>query len=561
MAGRSGSIGPVKRTPLLVVAGLLAVFALATVSGTFSSAPTPSARPTGVAVAPTPSPLPSGPPTSTPTSTPTPTAGTTAVPATPSAAPVDGPLVEVAVVPVTHFRSTRTTTGSKEVADVLAGRSERYEALELVADEADAILAALGQERPPDPDRLILADSAEVLSADLAGNRKRLAFLRAEAVTPAVRALAWGSRSLFGVDRLTDLAEWRLTAALPTPTGGRDFDAGATWTLFSGGDILLDRGVYETIRVKGKGVDFPFDGGTAEITSRYCCSSFGWELPRTKRTGNAGAMRELISGADLAIANFENPAPNKVRWHTKGTVFSADPGIIDGLVTAGIDYVGIANNHIGDAGRAGIAQTIRNLEKRGLAYSGAGENEAAARSPALLEVNGTTVAILAYDRIARYYFAGPDTAGSAPLSAKRVAVDIRKARDAGADVVIVFPHWGTEYRDTPVASQRALAQAIIDGGADMIIGNHAHWAAAMEVYKGKPIWYALGNFVFDQTWSEPTMEGVTLELTFRADTLAQVRIRPHIILDKAQPNFLDPAGDGRVVMRQVFGGPPGMLPW
>jgi poly-gamma-glutamate capsule biosynthesis protein CapA/YwtB (metallophosphatase superfamily) len=83
----------------------------------------------------------------------------------------------------------------------------------------------------------------------------------------------------------------------------------------------------------------------------------------------------------------------------------------------------------------------------------------------------------------------------------------------------------------------------------------------MEVYKGKPIWYALGNFVFDQTWSEPTMEGITLELTFRGPTLVQARMRPHIILDKAQPNFLDPAGDGRIVMGQVFDASKGMLPW
>ena len=127
--------------------------------------------------------------------------------------------------------------------------------------------------------------------------------------------------------------------------------------------------------------------------------------------------------------------------------------------------------------------------------------------------------------------------------------------------MIVFPHWGTEYRDSPFAAQQSLAHEIIDGGADMIIGNHAHWAAAMEVYQDKPIWYALGNFVFDQTWSEPTMEGVTLELTFHDATLAQVRIRPHIILDKAQPNFLDPAGDGKVVMNQVFGASKGLLPW
>ena len=132
--------------------------------------------------------------------------------------------------------------------------------------------------------------------------------------------------------------------------------------MFAGGDILLDRGVYETIRVKGKGVDFPFDGGTAEITGHTCCSSFGWEQPVTKRTGNAGAMRDLITGADLAIANFENPAPDRFSWHTSKTVFTADPRIIDGLVDAGIDYVSLANNHIGDAGDAGILQTIENLE-------------------------------------------------------------------------------------------------------------------------------------------------------------------------------------------------------
>ncbi|HEY6012764.1 MAG TPA: CapA family protein, partial [Candidatus Limnocylindrales bacterium] len=126
---------------------------------------------------------------------------------------------------------------------------------------------------------------------------------------------------------------------------------------------------------------------------------------------------------------------------------------------------------------------------------------------------------------------------------------------------IVFPHWGIEYRNKPFEAQQRLARDIIDAGADMIIGNHAHWAGAVEIYKGKPIWYALGNFVFDQTWSEPTMEGITLELTFRGATLAQVRIRPHIILDKAQPNFMDPAGDGKVVLGQVYSASKGLLPW
>lgn len=147
------------------------------------------------------------------------------------------------------------------------------------------------------------------------------------------------------------------------------------------------------------------------------------------------------------------------------------------------------------------------------------------------------------------------------MTAETCRRDIAAARDAGADVVIVFPHWGTEYDATPFPGQRRLAHDCLDAGADMIIGNHAHWAGAMEIHDGKPIWYALGNFVFDQVWSEPTMEGITLELTFAGSELRQVRMRPHIILDRAQPNFLDPTGDGRVVMGQVFDSSAGLLPW
>ncbi|HVL53498.1 MAG TPA: CapA family protein, partial [Vitreimonas sp.] len=159
------------------------------------------------------------------------------------------------------------------------------------------------------------------------------------------------------------------------------------------------------------------------------------------------------------------------------------------------------------------------------------------------------------------YFADEDRIGSAPLSAANCREDVRAARDAGADVVIVFPHWGVEYRATPSQGQQDVGRRCLDAGADMVIGNHAHWAAAVEVHDGKPIWYALGNFVFDQTWSEPTMEGITLELTFQGSELRQIRMRPHIILDKAQPNFLDPARDGQVVMNQMFNASKGLLDW
>jgi capsule synthesis protein PGA_cap len=486
--------------------------------------------------------------------------------ATPTRTPIEPPLVR-AIVPATQFRTTFTGTTRDEVLEVLAGTSERYVALEMVEDDADDILYKLGTTRPADPTGLVLAPDGATLNRDLALNRNRLALLRVDEVGPGIRALAWEGETLFGVDRRKSLEEWPLTileaaaVAAQRPATEVPYDPGTAWTLFAGGDILLDRGV--SLTLGREGVDFPFDGGTAEITGHTCCSQFGWETPLTRRTGNAGVVRSLIESADLAIANFENPAPERFRFHSSGTVFTANPALIEGLANVGLDYVSLANNHIRDAGAGGILETIEALEKWGLEHSGAGANLTAARTPAVLEpvAGGPKVAILGYDTIARSYFATADRAGSAQLTAAAVTADVAAARAAGADLVIVFPHWGTEYRAQPFAAQRALAQACIDAGADMVIGNHAHWAAAVEIYEGKPIWYALGNFVFDQTWSEPTMEGITLELTFNGASLVQAVMRPHIILDKAQPNFMDPAGDGGVVMSQVFNASKDTLPW
>lgn len=478
-----------------------------------------------------------------------------------SASPSADLMSEVAIVPVVDFRSTETSIKSVDVKAALGAGKSRYAAVEVVAAEADAILAGLGLSKPADAKRWIAAPDVATLRKDLAKNRDRLAFIRADQVTPAVRALSWGALSLFGVDRVTKAGQWPLNARLSTVAGGDGFDPTKTWTIVAGGDVMLDRGVAKVVKVQGKGADFPFDGGTATITGRTCCSALHNPVPTTRRTGRGGAVRHLLTSADLAVANFENPAPDAFRYHTQGTVFSADPKLIAGLDRAGIDVLSLGNNHIGDAGAKGILDTIKNLKKNGIKSTGAGANLAAARKPAVVEVNGVQVAILGYDTIAKYYAAGPSKAGSAQLSPAVVKADIKKARAAGADLVVVYPHWGTEYSPRPFAAQQALARAVIDAGADMVIGNHAHWVGAMEVYKGRPIWYALGNFVFDQDWSEPTMEGITLELTFRGTDLIQVRIRPHVILDKSQPNFMDPAGAGKVVMGQLFDASKSLLPW
>ena len=110
-----------------------------------------------------------------------------------------------------------------------------------------------------------------------------------------------------------------------------------------------------------------------------------------------------------------------------------------------------------------------------------------------------------------------------------------------------------------LALTRTVAELV---GAMLVVGNHPHRVQGIETFpNGAVVAYALGNFVFDQTWSEPTMEGITLELTFDGARLVQVRMRPHLILDRAQPNFMDPAGSGAVVMGQVWTASEGLLGW
>ena len=160
---------------------------------------------------------------------------------------------------------------------------------------------------------------------------------------PSGRCL--GRTPLFGVERVDDLADWPLTARCPRRDrcGRRAFDPAATWTLFAGGDILLDRGVYETIEVKGKGVDFPFDGGTAEITSRYCCSSLrlgpAADAADRQRRGDARAHRGRGPGhrqlrepgpeqAPLAHEAARSSRPTRrssTGWRTPASTTSASP--------------------------------------------------------------------------------------------------------------------------------------------------------------------------------------------------------------------------------------------
>ena len=238
-------------------------------------------------------------------------------------------------------------------------------------------------------------------------------------------------------------------------------------------------------------------------------------------------MRDLVKGADLAIANFENPAPDAFRFHGSGTSFTANPALHRGPDER--------RHRLGLAGqqphrrrrRAGMLQTIRNVREHGIASSGLGKNDKAAHKAAILDVQRREGRPARLRRHRAATHSGPTTPGSARphREGARSADSAPRARRA--------PRWSSSCRTGASSTgrrrsrgQQKLARTRDDAGADMVIGNHAHWAGALELYKGKPIWYALGNFVFDQTWSIPTMEGITLELTFNGTDLVQAKMRP-----------------------------------
>ena len=487
--------------------------------------------------------------------------GAPSVSATPGESAAPAPTVDdVAFVPVTSFRSGRSVALAAQVKSIGSGTSP-YTSLVLVNADAAAELGALGLDTATLGSRLVRVASASLLMTALAKHGTWLGFLRADQVGPGVKALAWGAASLFGEARVASLAQWPLHAQLPTATGVAAYNPAAAWTMFAAGDLGLDRGAALAIKTHGNNPNYLYDGGTVTITG-HCknCSQFGWDLPYTKRTGHAGAVRALISGADLAIANMEEVAVTNWTFHTHGTVFTGNPAYLAGIKAAGFDWVSMGNNHVGDFGPSGVLQSMRYLTQYGLLHGGAGANTTAAHKPSIVTVGGVKVALLSYDTIAPVYNATSTKAGSAGMTNAWLKHDIKAARAAGAQVVVVWPHWGVEYTTGPSPIQQTLAHDAIDAGADLVIGNHPHWAQAMEVYKGKPIWYALGNFTFDQTWSEPTMEGITLELTFSGTHLVQAWIHPHLVLNYAQPNFMDPLGSGKVVLDQVFKASKN-LPW
>lgn len=306
------------------------------------------------------------------------------------------------------------------------------------------------------------------------------------------------------------------------------------------GDVMLGRGVAKAIEAYGP--DHPF----AEV-------------------------RGLLAG-QLALGNLESPLSDRAEPLRPGPYrLPAPTHVADALARAGFAALSLANNHALDLGPAGLVESVSVLRAAGLRIIGVGADEGSAGKAVFVEVGGGAeimeaeglrVALLAFNDI-HDPEDGPTEGegwGRAWLNAQ--ALDsVRQAR-AAADVVVVMPHWGQEYAAWPNARQRAWAQALVDAGADLILGTHPHVLQPTAILRAEEpsgrsafVAYSLGNFVFDQGFSEETSRGVVLRLLVDGAGVARVEAAPILIVNgQARPVGLE-GGVARDVIRRL-----GVLP-
>lgn len=265
-------------------------------------------------------------------------------------------------------------------------------------------------------------------------------------------------------------------------------------TLIAVGDILLARKVNYEMVIK---------------------NNFNWPFEKV-----AG----FLKSADFTFANLESPIVKGCKPTQTGMVFCGDERVANSLVFAGIDACNLANNHSLDYGKEGLFQTKEILSSVGISSFG---DEDVLRK----EIKGVNFSFLGFNEVGL-----GEEAFKKLLDQLSLKIKLEKE---GSDFVIVSFHWGDEYTEEISPRQREFSRLAIDSGADLVIGHHPHWIQGKEEYKSKKIFYSLGNFVFDQMWSEKTKEGMAIRFTLEGANLRDVEEFKVKIENFGQPYFLD----------------------
>jgi len=225
-------------------------------------------------------------------------------------------------------------------------------------------------------------------------------------------------------------------------------------------------------------------------------------------------IAKYISDADLTVINLESPLIENCPLTNEGFIFCGFKNHVSGISLAGVDVVGLANNHAGDYGVGGLTETSNNLSKIGVSVYGTSE------FPILYkQVKDTKFSFVGFNDI------GVSKGNILQASEENIKKYIEIARN-NSDFVVVSFHWGDEYISKPNKRQVELGRLAIDLGADLVVGNHPHWIQGYEVYQDKYIFYALGNFIFDQEWSQKTKEGFFIKATIQDKNVKSINMFP-----------------------------------
>ncbi len=277
-------------------------------------------------------------------------------------------------------------------------------------------------------------------------------------------------------------------------------------TLYFLGDIMLDRSVRTSV-TKNFGGDY------------------------SKLFAHLGELKK----ADILFANLEGDVSDVGNNVGSKYSFRMDPIVLPALKDAGFDIVSFANNHVGDWNMTAFTDTLTRLNAIGIAKAGAGFTKSEAEMPTLIERNGIKFGFIALSDVGPDWIAAKADTPGILLASDPQLPEILKNAKAKSDVLIVSFHWGEEYKKIHTIRQEVLAHLAIDNGADMVIGHHPHVIEDIEIYKGKPIVYSLGNFIFDQHFSKDTMEGMLFQATYLGKELTKTEHKVITLNKKYQP--------------------------
>ncbi|MCB2180005.1 CapA family protein [bacterium] len=246
-------------------------------------------------------------------------------------------------------------------------------------------------------------------------------------------------------------------------------------------------------------------------------------------------VREILQGADLTVGVFNATMSDRVTHigcqHTWDLV--GGPENADALEAAGFDVMSVATNHIQDCGFIACGDnaffdTLDNLTRVGIQTVGGGANLEEALQPIVVEVNGIRFGFVSLGDINERVFADGATAGIAVMTDQNLEYAIDAAKEI-SDVVVVLPHSGPEDYPEVLPQQKYWARHSVAYGADLVVMTHAHILQGYQYLDDVPVFYSLGNFVFDQIWARDHQQGAILMITFEGTSVVDFQFIPTVV--------------------------------